>query len=133
MSLDAKGEWSCPLRAVGRQRTQGEFAMAYYETQQQSPMHNPQFNPLQWALFYPQGAQSYGQQAYGQPLGVPSMQGIGYGLGQAAYGQQYGQFGAQPSIGPFGYNAGWGAQPQWGGQQQPQWGGQQQPQWWGQQ
>jgi hypothetical protein len=93
--------------------------MTYYDVQQQSPMHNSQFNPLQWALFNPQAA--YGQQAYGQPWG--STQGLGYGLGQAAYGQQYGQYGAQPFIGAFGHNAGWGAQPQWGGQQ---------PQWWGQ-
>jgi hypothetical protein len=89
--------------------------MTYYD-QQQSPMHNSQFNPLQWALFNPQAA--YGQQAYGQPWG--GMQGLGYGLGQAAYGQQgygqqYGQFGAQP-FGTIGYNAGWGGQPQWGGQ-----------------
>jgi len=112
--------------------------MSYYETQQQNPMHNAQFNPLQWALFNPQGAQAYGQQAYGQPLGVPSLQGIGYGLGQAAYGQQYGQYGAQPFIGGFGHNAGWGTQPhwtqsQWGSPQQPTWGNPQQPQWWGQQ
>src|SRR5258708_19150060 len=58
------------------------------------------------------------------------MQGGGYGLGQAAcgqqaYGQQYGQYGAQqPPIGAFG----WGAQPQGLGQQQPQWWGQQQRQ-----
>src|SRR5712664_2918234 len=44
----------------------------------------------------------------------------GYGFVQAAYGQQYGQYGGQPPIGAFGYNAGWGAQPQWGGQQQRQ-------------
>ena len=61
------------------------------------------------------------------------MQGAGQGLGQAAYGQQYGQFGAQPSFGTSGYNAGWGAQPQGFGQQaawgaQPQGFGQQQPQ-----
>jgi hypothetical protein len=52
----------------------------------------------------------------------------GYGLGQAAHGQQYGQYGGQPSIGAFGYNTGWGAQPQGWSQQQPQWGGQQQRQ-----
>jgi hypothetical protein len=92
--------------------------MAYYDTQQQNPIHSAQFNPLQWALFNPQQAQGYGQQA---PWGA--MQGIGYGLGQAAYGQQYGQYGAQP-FGAFGNNAGWGGQPQWGSQQ---------PQWWGQQ
>ena len=88
--------------------------MAYYETQQQNPLHNSQFNPQQWGLFNP-----------------ALMQGAGYGLGQAAYGQQqYGQYGAQqPPIGAFG----WGAQPQGLGQQQPQWWGQQQPQGFGQQ
>jgi hypothetical protein len=66
--------------------------MAYYDTQQQNPMQNPQFNPQLWALFNPQNWQAFG-------------------LGQAAYG---GQYGAQPS---FGY-PGSGAQPQWWGQQQ---------------
>src|SRR5882724_2325118 len=93
--------------------------MTYFDTQQ----HNAQFNPQQWAPF---------AQPYGAWLSAPLMQATGgYGLGQAAYGQQYGQYGGQPSIGAFGYNPGWGAQPQWGGQQQPQWGGQQQPQWGG--
>jgi hypothetical protein len=95
--------------------------MAYYETQQQNPLHNSQFNPQQWGPFNP-----------------ALMQGAGYGLGQsslgqAAYGQHYGQFGAQPGIGAFGYNTGWGAQPQGLGQQQPQWWGQQHPQGFGQQ
>src|SRR6266446_7621301 len=82
--------------------------MIYYDTQQQY-LNNPQFNPQQWAPFNSQTG--------------------GYGLGQAASGQQYGQYGGQPSIGAFGYNAGWGVQPQgWGQQQQPQWGGQQQRQ-----
>src|SRR5882762_6129610 len=96
--------------------------MTYYDTQQQ---HNPQFNPQQWAAFNSQAGQPFGAWP-----GSPSMQAIGgYGLGQAAYGQQYSQYGGQPSIGAFGYNAGWGAQPQgWGQQQQPQWGGQQQRQ-----
>jgi hypothetical protein len=88
--------------------------MTYYDTQQQHL--NPQFNPQQWA------------QPYGAWLNMSSPQTAGgYGLGQAAYGQQYGQ----PSIGAFGYNVGWGAQPQaqaWGQLQQPQWGGQQQRQ-----
>ena len=103
--------------------------MTYFDTQQQNPMHNPQFNPQQWAAFNPQAAQPYGAWS-----GAPSMQAIGgyglggYGLGQAGYGQQYGQYGGQPSIGAFG-PSGWGAQPQaWGQQQQPQWGGQQQRQ-----
>ena len=88
--------------------------MTYYDTQQQNPAHNPQFNPQQWA----QTAQPYGAW-----LNMSSPQATGgYGLGQAAYGQQYGQYGGQPSMGAF------GAQPQWGQQQHPQ---QQQPQWGG--
>ena len=99
--------------------------MTYYDTQQQY-LNNPQFNPQQWAPFSSHAAW----------LNTPSMQAIGgyglggyglggYGLGQAAYGQQYGQYGGQPSsgqppIGAFGYNPGWGAQPQWGGLQQRQ-------------
>jgi hypothetical protein len=84
--------------------------MTYYDPQQQNPTHNPQFNPQQGAAFT--------AQPYGASPGSPSMQAIGgYGLGQAAYGQQYGQYGGQPS-----------AQPQWGQQQQPQGGGQQQRQ-----
>jgi len=81
--------------------------MTYYDTQQQNPAHNAQFNPFNQAQ--PSGAWA----------GAPSMQAIG-GYGQAAYGQQHGQYGGQQ-------------QPQWGGQQQqPQWGGQQQqPQWGG--
>src|SRR5258708_38922773 len=96
--------------------------MTYYETQQQNPAHNSQFNPQQWASFNSQGTQPYGAWP-----NAPSMQAMGgyglggYGLGQAAYGQQYGQ---QPS-GAFGHTAAWGAQPQ-GGRQQP--GGPPQPQ-----
>src|SRR3982075_2934380 len=117
--------------------------MTYYETQQQNPAPNSQFNPQQWAAFNYQPAQPYGAWSRG-----PSMQAIGgygpggfglgsyglgsyghgsYGIGQPAYGQQYGQYGGQPSA-AFGYSAGWGAQPQGWGQQQPQWGGQQQRQ-----
>jgi len=94
--------------------------MTYYDTQQQY-LNNPQFNPQQWAQM---------SQPYGAWLNMSSPQATGgYGLGQAAYGQQYGQYGGQPSIGAFGYNPGWGMQPQgWGQQQQPQWGGQQQRQ-----
>jgi hypothetical protein len=90
--------------------------MTYYETQQQGAMHGPQFNPQQWAMFHPQGAQSYG--AWLGPQGIGGPQAIG--LGQPAYGQQHGQFGAQPPIGGFGYNPGWAAQPQAWGQQQRQ-------------
>jgi hypothetical protein len=93
--------------------------MTYFDTQHQ----NAQFNPQQWASFGSQFAQPFGTWP-----GAPSMQANGsYGLGQAAYGQQYGQYGGQPSIGASGHIAGWGAQPQWGGQQ-PQWGGLQQRQ-----
>jgi hypothetical protein len=90
--------------------------MTYYETQQQSPLQNPQFNPQLGTLFNPQIAHPYGQ-SFGMP-----MPGIGYGLGQAAYGQQFGQygFGGQPSIGAPGQSTGWGAQPAWWGQQQRQ-------------
>src|SRR5258708_33164317 len=110
MRRGAKAKGLCSLRAVGRQRSQGEFAMAYYETQQQNPLHNSQFNPQQWGPFNPAWMQGtgygLGQSALGQSA-----------LGQAAYGQQYGgqnygQYGAQPGIGAFGYNTGWGAQPQ---------------------
>src|SRR6266403_1979733 len=104
--------------------------MTYYETQQQNPMHNSQFNPQQWAAFNSQAAQPYA----GWPS-APLMQAIGgyglggYGLGQAASGQQYGQYGGHPFTGAFGYHAGWGVQPQgWGLQPQPQRGGQQQRQ-----
>jgi len=97
--------------------------MTYYDTQQQNPAHNPQFNPQQGAPFSSQTAQPYGAW-----LNMSSPQATGgYGLGQAAYGQQYGQYG-QPQA------QGWGQQQQPHQQQQPQWGGQQQqPQWGGQQ
>jgi hypothetical protein len=104
--------------------------MNYYETQQQNPMHNSQFNPQQWAAFNSQAAQPYAAWPNAPLIQAIGGYGLGgYGLGQAASGQQYGQYGGQPSTGTFGYNAGWGAQPQgWGQQQQPQWGGQQQRQ-----
>src|SRR6266446_2370737 len=74
--------------------------MTYYETQQQNPMHNSQFNPQQWAAFNSQAAQPYS----GWPS-APWMQAIGgyglggYGLSQAACGQQYGQYGGQDAWG----------------------------------
>jgi hypothetical protein len=84
--------------------------MTYYDTLQQNPAHNPQFGQ-----FGPQQP----QQQWG--LGAFGAQG-GLGLGQAAFGgQQYGQFGGQPTFGASGY--GWGGQPMGWGQQQ--WGGQQ--------
>src|SRR5260370_8541740 len=98
--------------------------MTYYETQQQNPMHNSQFNPQQWAAFNSQAGQPYAAWP-----SAPLMQAIGgyglggYGFGQAASGQQYGQYGGHPFAGAFGYNAGWGRQPQGGGQhQEPPWG-----------
>jgi len=91
--------------------------MTYYDTQQQNLAHGSpfgQFGPQQWGLgaFGSQGSQQQGGQQYG---------GGGLGLGQAAYGQQYGQFGGQPTFGAFGYGPGWGGQTGWG----QQWGGQQ--------
>jgi hypothetical protein len=64
--------------------------MAYHDLHQQFPFQNPQA-----AWMNPQAAQTYG-----------------FGLGQAAYGQQFGpqggqQFG-QPNIGAWGLGGGWG-------------------------
>src|SRR5882762_2241773 len=89
-------------------------AMTYFDTQQQY-LNNPQFNPQQWAPF-----NSHASQSAGYGLGA-------FGMGQAAFGQPYGQYGGQPSIGGFGYGAQGSAQG-WGQQQQPQWGGPQQRQ-----
>jgi hypothetical protein len=69
--------------------------MAYQEMQQQAPLQNPQH----WGMF------NYG---YGQPQGGLGIQNVGYGLGQAAYGQ----FG-QPNVGAFGQSA-LGGQAGWG-------------------
>jgi hypothetical protein len=88
--------------------------MTYYDTQQQ---HNSPFNPQQWAAFGPQAAQPFGAWFGGSPMQAVGGLGLG-GYGQAAYGQQYGQYGGQQPIGGFGYNAGWGAQPQGWGQRQ---------------
>src|SRR5882757_4297525 len=76
--------------------------MAYHDLQQQNAFQNP----LQSAWINPQIAQAYG-------------------LGQAAYGQQFGQYGGQqfgqpnigqPNTGAWGLGAGWGTQPAWGQQ-----------------
>lgn len=86
--------------------------MTYFDTLQQNLAHNPQFGQ-----FGPQQQGGWG--ALGSQGGLG--QG-GVGLGQAAYGQQYGQYGGQQPFGAFGYNPGWGGQPMGWGQQ---WGGQQ--------
>lgn len=67
--------------------------MAYQDMQQQMPLQNPHH----WGMFN-----------YGQPYGGQGIQNVGYGLGQAAYGQ----FG-QPNIGAWG-QGGWGGQMGWG-------------------
>jgi hypothetical protein len=67
--------------------------MAYQDMQQQMPLQNPQH----WGVY-----------SYGQPQGGLGIQGVGYGLGQGAYGQ----FG-QPNIGGWG-QGGWGGQAGWG-------------------
>jgi hypothetical protein len=79
----------------------------FYDTQQQGP---------HWQHMGQIGGQ-IGPQFAQQPHGWPGNPGM------AAYGQQYGQYGAQP-FGAFGHNAGWGAQPQWGMSSSPwgQWG-----------
>jgi hypothetical protein len=83
--------------------------MTYHDTPQQnlgSSSQFGQFGPQQWGAFGSQAGQPYGG-----------------GFGQAAYGQQHGQYGGQQPFGASGYNPGWGGQPMgWG---QPQWGGQQ--------
>jgi hypothetical protein len=77
-----------------------------FDTQQQG-WQSPQFNPLQWAQFNPQGSQGLG-------LGTGVM---GGGLGPAAFGAQYGGFGGQPygltGMGALGAG-GFGTQPAWG-------------------
>jgi hypothetical protein len=77
--------------------------MTYYDTQQQNPMHNPQFSQQQQPQW---GGQQQQPQWGGQ--------------------QQQPQWGGQQQQPQWG---GQQQQPQWGGQQQqPQWGGQQQRQ-----
>jgi len=68
--------------------------MAYQEMQQQTPLQNPQH----WGVY-----------GYGQPQGGLGIQGVGYGLGQGAYGQ----FG-QPNIGGWGQGGWGGGQQGWG-------------------
>jgi len=66
--------------------------MTHYDMYQQNLQHNPQ----QWWSPNPQMTQPYGQ-----PGGGFGMPGLGSGIGQAAYGQQPGQFG-QPYGQQFG-------------------------------
>jgi hypothetical protein len=68
--------------------------MAYHDMQHQMPLQNPQL----WGAF-----------GYGQPQGGLGFQGVGYGLGQGAYGQ----FG-QPNIGAWGQGGWGGGQAGWG-------------------
>ena len=115
--------------------------MAYYDVQQQSAWSNPnQFNPQLMQAFWPAMGGSpqqaifggLGQAAYGQPYGQfgygqqPS--GIGQPAGQAAYGQPYGQFGYGQQPFGAGQPAGWGMQPNAFGQPWGQPWGQQQRQ-----
>src|SRR5512134_2505193 len=84
--------------------------MTYFDNLQQNLAQNPQFG-------------QFGPQQHGGWGALGSQGGLGQGgagLGQAAYGQQYGQSGGQQPFGAFGYNPGgqpmgWGQQ--WGGQQ----------------
>jgi hypothetical protein len=84
-SLAALVQTNASLFVVGcgAPTSMGEFPMSYYETQQH--MSNPAFNPQLWTQFNPHFSP-----------------GAGYGLGQAAYGQGLGYWGAQP--------LGWGQQ-----------------------
>src|SRR5580700_3651817 len=101
-ALNQTANGLCPLRAVGRQRTQGEFAMYFYDTQQQGPQQNWQ----QMGQIGPQFAQLLGSWLGNGNPGLAA-------YGQQGYGQQYGQYGTPPAFGAFGHNSGWGAQPQW--------------------
>src|SRR5262245_52461723 len=80
------------------QHSNGAFVMAYQELHQQMPFQNPQ----QWGAF-----------GFGQPQGGLGIQGVGYGLGQTAYGHL-----PQPGIGAWGQGpwgqSGWGGQMGWG-------------------
>ena len=91
--------------------------MTYFDTLQQNLAQNPQFGQ-----FGPQQQGGWGALGSQGGLGQGGVGQAGVGLGQAAYGQQYGQYGGQQPFGAFGYNPGWGGQPMGWGQQ---WGGQQ--------
>src|SRR5205814_706618 len=80
--------------------------MTYFDIQQQNPAHS-RFNPQG----FPQAGQPYGawsNMPLMQAMGGHGFGGYGqgsYGQGQAAYSQPYGQYGGQPGIGAFEYNA----------------------------
>jgi hypothetical protein len=90
------------IAGCGAASNKGDFAMTYYDVQQQGGWTNPQiaslFNPQMQMM--PQFGQAFSP-----------------GLGQAAYGQQpYGQFGyGQQPSGGFGQSGGWGMQSNAGG------------------
>jgi hypothetical protein len=69
--------------------------MGQYESQQQSPLQNSQL----WGQMNPQ---AFGQQTFGQQAGGYGTQGQFPGLGQAAFGQPWGQYGGQQYGQPFG-------------------------------
>jgi hypothetical protein len=71
--------------------------MAYQDMQQHMPLQHPQ----NWGAFN-----------YGQPQGGLGIQGVGLGLGQAAYGQ-FGQPQFGQAMGGWG-QSGWGGQAGWG-------------------
>src|SRR6266446_3182938 len=71
--------------------------MTYYDTLQQNLGNSSQFGqfgPQQWGAFGSQAGQPYGG-----------------GFGQAAYGQQHGQYGGQQPFGAFGSNPGSASNP----------------------
>jgi hypothetical protein len=80
--------------------------MVHPETLQQS-----QYNPQNWGYLNTQYGQPTGAYGLGQNFGPGN---FGLGLGQAAYGQQWGQFGNQPfgqqSFGGFNVGAPWNIQ-----------------------
>jgi hypothetical protein len=86
--------------------------MGQYESQQLNPLQNSQL----WGQINPQ---AFGQ-TFGQQAGGYGIQGQFPGLGQAAFGQPYGQYGSQQfgqPFGAFGQMGGVGIQSPWALQQ----------------
>src|SRR5258708_8765264 len=94
--------------------------MTYFDTQQQNPAHNSQFNPQAWAASNSQAAQPHGPWT-----NAPWMQAIGgygqggYGPGQAADGPPKRQYGGAPPLGGVGHKTPGGARAPDGGAQPP--------------